>query len=221
MSLDESTTETETTTTTEAAGGESTTTETESTAADSGSATLLGGEQSTEQQAAEGGEQSEAPAGAPESYGDFTVPEGFELSGDRLTAFQAYAKENGMTQERAQGAVDMYTKLASEDMQRQNAAYTEQQEAWTAEVKSDPDLGGANLATTIASAKQALNGFGVDGVGDLIVEHGLGNHPVMVRYLAAVGKQMGSDKSFPTGTPPKQDKNLSHEEILYPDMKQE
>ena len=59
----------------------------------------------------EGGkpEDKGAPAGAPETYTEFNLPEGFELKGEILEETTALFKGLNLSQENAQKLVDYYT----------------------------------------------------------------------------------------------------------------
>src|SRR5258706_11787563 len=50
----------------------------------------------------------EAPAGAPEAYTDFTLPEGVKLEGETLKAATELFRELGLPQANAQRLVDLH-----------------------------------------------------------------------------------------------------------------
>lgn len=69
---------------------------------------------------------------------------------------------------------------------------------WEAEVKADPDMGGAKLAGTIASAQRAIHRFG--GAEAVRLIGPLGSHPLVVKLFAAVGAATSEDTTIKTSS---------------------
>lgn len=78
----------------------------------------------------------EAPAGAPESYADFTMPEGFKLDDARKGEMNALFKELNLTQEGGQKLVNTYCKFMQETAKAQEAELLETRRNWRKEVSS-------------------------------------------------------------------------------------
>lgn len=147
------------------------------------------------------GEAQATPEVAPEKYEAFKLPEGFKLEGDRLEKLHSLAKESGWTQARAQSAVDTF---CADIASSQQAAHAAQVEAWGAQLKSDPEIGGANYEGNLQTAGKAVAKFGGPDMVNLLNETGLGNHPVIVKAFLQVGKAI-SEGDLPGlgGAPPK------------------
>jgi len=69
-------------------------------------------------------------------------------------------------------------------------------EGWAAEANADPTLGGTNLNQTVGCAQQALDAFATPELRKLLgpvsaVGTGLGNQKELVRFFAAVGRELG------------------------------
>src|SRR6266403_979628 len=83
----------------------------------------------------------EAPAGAPEAYSDFTLPEGVKLEGETLKAATARFKELGLPQANAQRLVDFHLGQIRAATAASSKAYDDMRAAWQAKSKADPDVG--------------------------------------------------------------------------------
>lgn len=166
--------------------------------------------------AADGDETAKKAEGAPETYGDFTAPEGVELASEAVEGFKSIAKELNLSQDAAQKLVDYHVKHSTEQAQAQATAFKEMSEGWAAASKADKDIGGANFEANTAAARKAITEFGTPELVTALNTSGLGNHPEVVRVFAKVGKMMAED-GVVTGKsaaePPK-----SAAQTLYPGM---
>jgi hypothetical protein len=121
--------------------------------------------------------------GAPEQYNDFTMPEGFSAP---IEDFKSWAKENNMTQEVAQSAVDFYTTKVAPIQQAQHEA---QVTKWTTE--STEKYGNKG----IEAANKALSRFSTPEFTNFLKETGLGNHPEMVGIFNTINAKI-SESGF-------------------------
>ena len=130
-------------------------------------------------------ETTEEVSGAPESYADFTVPEGFEQPFDD---FKAWAKEQNMTQAQAQSAVDLYaSKIVPQIQQAQEKVI----EGWREQsVKEFGDKG-------IELANKAVTKFATPEFIEFLSTSGLGNHPEMIRVFKEIAGKI-SESSLVT-----------------------
>ena len=186
----------ETTTTTE-------TTQTDGAAGTGDQASLLGGagdgaanqeQQGKENAEGQGEKQTEKDAkpGAPEKY-EFKAPDGMDLDTEAVAAFEPLARELNLSQEAAQKLVDIYASRMSAFASAQQEQALQQRQGWEAAVRSDKDLGGQNLESTLNAGKQALKQFGTPELVNLLNHTGLGSNPEFVRFCATVGKAMAED----------------------------
>ena len=141
----------------------------------------------------------EKPQGAPETYADFTVPEGMEINKPLLDAVQPALKEAGLSQIQAQKLMDAY----SGQLQ--------------AESKGDKEIGGDKFDESIGSAKRAIDKFGTPKLVEVLDQTGLGNHPEFIRLLTRVGKLIAEDDPGGSAGPGGSEKTAA--EILYPNEK--
>jgi hypothetical protein len=148
--------------------------------------------------------QSE-PQGAPEQYSDFTVPENFSAP---IEDFKSWAKENNMTQEKAQATVDFYTSKIVPQMQAQQEA---QVTAWTNESTTKYGKDG------IEAANKALGRFSTPEFTGFLKETGLGNHPEMIGIFKEINSKISESSFVDSKTTETKPKTLG--QIMYPDMK--
>ena len=154
--------------------------------------------------------------GAPETYGDFTAPEGVELASEAVEGFKSIAKELNLSQDAAQKLVDYHVKHSSEQAEKQATAFKEMSEGWAAASKADKEIGGAEFDKNVAAAGKAIKEFGTPELVSALNTSGLGNHPEVVRVFAKIGKTMTEDNVISgkeSSAPPK-----SAAQIIYPNM---
>lgn len=171
---------------------------------------------------AAGGKEGEGDkaTGAPESYEAFKVPEGFALEGDRLGTATEFFKANNWTQEQAQQAIDLYTKMAGEDANAISTALEAQRqtqiEQWGQQAKTEL---GAKYDETVGYARTAVQAINDPALTQAFDELGWGNHPQLIKAFAYFGKFVrdssvdGVGGSTANGTP----QTLA--ERMYPGMK--
>lgn len=191
--------------------------------ADAGAPSLLQAEpeaQAPEAQApeaqspAEGQEQEarEEQKQVPEKY-EFEFPEGMKADTEAVESLSVVAKELGLTQEQAQAVA----KVGIEMTLRQQQSHVKQVQAWTDEVKSDKDIGGAALNDSIATARAAAERFGTPELITVLDQTGLSNHPEVFRFFVKLGRATKDDNHVGGG---QGQTSKSMAEIMYPSMHQ-
>lgn len=168
----------------------------------------------------EGGDQEQdKPAGAPEQYADFELPEGVTLDAEVNGEFTALAKDLNLTQEQAQSLATLGAKIT----QKNAGAFKQQQDQalveWTQASRADQEFGGDKLQENLAVANKALSEFGSPELIGLLKDSALGSHPEFVRLLYRVGKATSGDKFIPNGTASDGARDVPIEDRLYPQKK--
>lgn len=129
------------------------------------------------------------------------IPDGFQVDAEVMGEFKTFAKENKLSGEQFQRAIDMQVKFE----QKRNAAIVEQRAKLNAdfirELKADPDFGGAHHKESMDAANWAFRKFGDPELLNDLSAWGVKNHPRLVKMLARVGRAMRENKS-PAGKPP-------------------
>lgn len=153
----------------------------------------------------EGGEaegekdDEDKPEGAPEEYAEFTAPEGVELNADMLDRFKAFAKENNLSQERAQALVDMGAEIVKNADAKLADLMVEARAEWRKQTLDDTEYGGAAWQSSLPVAKAALDRFGTPELKEVLAQSGLGDHPEVIRYFYRVGKATGEHDFVKSG----------------------
>lgn len=133
---------------------------------------------------------------APIEYTDFTAPEGVEIDKALLDAVVPVLKELGLPQDGAQKLVDFYAGLQV----KQAEAWASQVNDWAKETRSDKELAsGEGFDANVAVAQHAIRELFPDmeerkSFLGLIVQTGIQNHPLMVKFCLRAGKQFADDK---------------------------
>ena len=165
----------------------------------------------------EGGQQppagepkkEEGQNGVPESYADFKLPEGLTLDAALNTEFKGVAKALGLSQEKAQQVVDLYSKNLKAQAEGQAAEFQKLHEGWKAETLKAL---GADSEKQLAFAAKAREKFGNDEFTKFMDETKMGEHPEVVQFMVRVGKAISED-SLVEGKNGTEEK--SHAERIY------
>jgi len=182
--------------------------------------TLLGDDPTAEKPAVEG--EVKEPAAAkvvPEKY-ELKMPEGMQVDTALLDAVTPIFKEAGITQEVAQKLADAYAPVIQKAGQAQHeaamAAFDKQIEDWGKETKA---MLGPDAVKEMAPAGRLIQTFaGKDApaLRQLLNDTGLGNHPLMVKFLIAAGKANSQDKFVDGGNMPGDNSEAAVTKRLYP-----
>lgn len=155
------------------------------------------------QPAANANDSQQKPAGAPETYAAFTLPEGVTLETEVVTELQGLAKDLNLTQEQAQKLADREVKQRDAFATKQADAITAVHEQWATTSKADKEFGGDNLTANLAIAKKAMDKFAAPEMKQWLEASGLGNHPEVIRTFFRIGKAISEDSFVQGGnTPP-------------------
>jgi len=103
------------------------------------------------------GEADNSTEGAPESYEDFTFPEGVEVGEDDQNALKEMAKEHGLTQNEAEKAVVLSRDVVSQIAKDEQAQF----EQWKGENKTEWESQADHANKTLLASK-AVKKLGLD-----------------------------------------------------------
>lgn len=141
------------------------------------------------------GETPEEPEGAPESYEDFSLPDGWELSGEEKDNVHAMFRELNLPQKSAQKLVDYFTKRVLDDKAKMVADAAGRRKEWRVENRNRPDFAVEN-----ANVKRAIAKFLVEpDEKALFQDTWLSDHPVFWRVFSRIGAELGEDTPPPKG----------------------
>ena len=151
-----------------------------------------------------------AAKGAPESYEDFTLPDGVDLDASVAEETKALAKELGLSQESAQRVADLLAKQTQAANPKATEAFQAQQQAqvqsihdqWTTETKADKEVGGEKLAENLAKAKAAMDATTTPQLQMLLQRTGLGNNVEVIRHFLRIAPAFSQDTHVKGETAP-------------------
>lgn len=161
-----------------------------------------GNTNSNEQNAPQAPKNSEA-SGAPESYSDFTAPEGQTLDKDLIAEATPIFKEMNLTQEQAQKLVDFYSKSAGGINAKLEQSVTDMQVEWRKQVLADKDLGPQieKVKVEIGRAKDRLPAEVRTAFDEALNLTGMGDHPALVKAIYEFSKLV-NEGTHVSGTGP-------------------
>ena len=163
---------------------------------------------------------------APEQYAEFKIPAGMEMDKETLTEAAPLFKELGLSQDKAQKIVDLYsTKIAPAFLKRATDAWEKQKSDWYNETVADKEIKlddkGANL-----DGHRVINSlFNPEEAKKFkseLVKFGLDNHPQLNKLLTRMSKHLKEDtielgRASTKSQPAKTVDDVANR--LYPDKK--
>ncbi len=139
-----------------------------------------------------------APEGVPEQY-TFSTPEGQpDLQTETLTQFTDLARQLGLSNAKAQAALDWYREniLLGINRRQQDLQQTVTQ-GWQQEIREDRELGGEKMKQTLRTAQGLIKEYPRSAeFTKMLNETGIGNHPEMVRFIHHWGKGLQEDRQL-------------------------
>jgi ribosome-binding protein aMBF1 (putative translation factor) len=130
----------------------------------------------------------------PEKY-EFKVPEGYFLGDAHKEKIATYAREQGLSQEKAQQLLERDHGLVSEYQSSQMKELDQRRAAWVEQSTKDPEIGGQHLTENVELAKRVVDKFGSEALKEELRNTRFGDHPEVVRIFAKIGRAMGDDKT--------------------------
>ena len=154
------------------------------------------GKSSEEIKAAEekAAEEKKKEEGAPESYTDFSMPEGMEVDQGMMETFLPLAKEGKLSQEGAQKFVDLYSKGLKDSVDAHVKDWADAMGKWKDDTKADKEVGGERFDQTQVNVNLALKTFGNEKLSEMLEVTGVGNHVEFVRFFDKIGTLVSNDK---------------------------
>lgn len=150
----------------------------------------------------------------PDTYADFTMPEGMQLDETALTEAIPIFKELGLTQSQAQQVTDLYAKQVQASSEKQINDFNQLMNDWRTTTENDSEIGGDKFNENVKIAQAAVNTYGTPELKQLLEEQGVGNHPEVVRFMVRVGKTLKED--VPGGPGAATSQAQSRVDLLYP-----
>lgn len=164
-----------------------------------------------------GDTDTEGSQTSPDTYADFVMPEGMTLDGSVLDEATPLFKELGATQEQAQKLMDLAAKQIQAGSQTQVDTFNQLMSDWRVQAKADKEFGGDKFDENVKVAQSAIGKYGTPELKQLLEDHGVGNHPEVIRFMVRVGRTLSEDVPGSTGVSTSQ--KTDRASILYPNDK--
>lgn len=161
---------------------------------------------------------AEAQPPAPIKYEAFKLPDGVALDAKELAKFEEVAGKGQVSQDVAQGLIDLYVEERKQDVaraaQHQRDVWNKLNDSWKTDLRKDEKLGGNRIETTLSMAKAVLEEYGgtPEQIQELIAHtsnNGMGNFPGFIRLLTNIGEALNVFEESSVGAnlnPPKPQK---------------
>lgn len=160
------------------------------------------------------GQQKVEPKPVEVKY-ELKLPDGSLLDQGRIKSLESLAKENGWTNEQAQTVLNRENEVLSSFMEAQQKLAVDTEAKWIEELKSDKEIGGAEFGKNIELAHRVLAKYDSDGsLRKEMDRTRLGNHPLLVKFIARIGKAHSEDSLVQASSAPSGDKKRTAD-ILY------
>lgn len=167
--------------------------------------------------------------GAPETYADFTAPEGYTIDKALIDKALPMFKEMGLTQEQAQQLISLQVEREIAAAKGPQEAYETLRSDWRKEVLADPTLGanGKLLPEVSANIAKVVDSLGPDmakSFREVMDMTGVGDHPTFVRALNALavniaeGKHVTGKNPSPHGQTAPDAKPKSIANAMFPNL---
>lgn len=130
-------------------------------------------------------------AGEATPYEPFTLPEGWEITDEDLTAFSELAQDMQLDQANAQKLVDLFIAV-QESRSEPEADPVDGPAEWQAQLHADKELGGKNLPQTQANVDMVLKVM-PEATLKHFQETGAHFEPHIITMLNTIGQMMQED----------------------------
>ena len=168
---------------------------------------------------------AEPPATTPEpvvplTREDLALPEGLTVSDEQATALLDLFNDDKLSpKDRANKLVEMHGTLVQSAIQtvgEQMVAEIQRQQAeWETAVKSDPEIGGANLAPNLAKVSKLIDAEGTPELRQALDATGAGSHPEIVKFFIKMADRYAEGAPAGGGNPTTKESTAQR---MYPGM---
>lgn len=159
-----------------------------------------------------------AAATAPEKYEAFKLPEGVTIAAEGIQQFEAFAKEEGLSQDRAQKYLDRHVAEIKKMNDGIYQTWYDTQRTWQAEITADKSVGGEKLPASKQAIGRVLNFLGPElgkSFREALDFTGAGNNPAVFRSLVKLAERF-SEATPVSGKPGSTAAPRTAASVLYP-----
>lgn len=161
---------------------------------DTSSEDALGaGNAASEEEASGDASETSDEDAVPESYSDFDLPEGVNVSSAYMEKMSPVFKELGISQAGAQKIIEAQVAHVQEGEVNRTEQVNKLHEDWMNEARADKEIGGDNFDTNLKAANAAVNQFGSPELKTLLKSTGMGMNPEIIRVFSKIGGLLQED----------------------------
>lgn len=132
---------------------------------------------------------------------EFNLPEDFEAPEGAVEELKGLLNKSKVAKENAQGIVDFYLKLRTQESQKAEKMISDYKASLIAKTKADSEIGGVKLQENLESTKKAIVKFGGKELLDRLIETGLDCDPVILKAFFRVSKSISEGAYYEGGVP--------------------
>jgi hypothetical protein len=121
---------------------------------------------------------------------ELKLPDGFDMPEETANELKQIVGSGKSPQEILQSLADLHVKTVKEEQEKLASHIETVQSDYIKQVKSDPELGGANFDRAATLANKAITELGGASLVKAITDHGMANHPEVVRLFYRLGIQL-------------------------------
>ena len=133
--------------------------------------------------------------GAPETYGDFALPEGYTLDDEVKEEIGKVFKGMNISQAGAQKLVDIYLKRVTAQKEADLNDLNARRKTWRSEVRKSPTFE-TDKSYAVKGIRAVVN---TPEEKALFTDSWLSDHPVIFGMFAKIGRLLGEDNPLPNG----------------------
>lgn len=167
-----------------------------------------------------GQKPAETPPAAeftPVAATDIKLPDGVTVDEPTMTSFLEIVNDQKLTPaERSQKLVDLQVSALQKASEAGSQAWADMQTQWQTEVKSDKDLGGANLQTTLDGIAKLVEAYGSPELVNVMNITGAGNNIHVIRFVNKIAAKLNEGGPIAPGAPASVPQSAA--ERLFPSM---
>jgi hypothetical protein len=126
---------------------------------------------------------------------EIKLPDGVEIDAPLLEAFKGWAQESGVNSAQASKLAQVFAEHQAQQSRAAQETMDQIGEGWANQIRTDPQLGGKNLAASTAAATRGIEWAGGRELRLELTKLGLGNHPGLFRAFKKLGDALADDKS--------------------------
>lgn len=157
---------------------------------------------------------------APLTREDLALPEGLTVSDEQASALLDLFNDDKLSpKDRVNKLVEMHGTLVQSAIQtvgEQMVAEIQRQQAeWETAVKSDPEIGGSNLAPNLAKVSKLIDAEGTPELRQALDATGAGSHPEIVKFFVKMADRFAEGAPAGGGNPTTKESTAQR---MYPGM---